>query len=366
MVDFVKLQRIYEMYSSEFEEAVLRTMRSGWYIMGKELTEFEDAFAKYLNTNYCIGVNSGLDALTLAIRALGIGEGDEVIVPSNTYIASILCVTENGATPIFVEPDEFFCIDAEKIEEKITNKTKAIIPVHFYGQACDMDKIMRVAEKYNLFVIEDCAQAHGTKYNGQLIGTFGTVGCFSFYPTKPMGALGDSGAIVTNDSKLADIVKKLRNYGSGVKYVNELEGKNSRMDEVQAAALKVALKHLDEGNEYRRNIAQRYLSEIVNPLIKLPKTNKKSTHVYHVFAITTEKRDELQAYLLEQGIKTLIHYPIPPHLQECYSYLGFSNGDFPIAEKYANQELSLPIYMGMPKEDVDKVISEINSFQGVK
>ena len=363
-VDFVKLQRQYDLYRNEYEESILKAMRSGWYILGNELSSFESEFASYMGSEYCIGVNSGLDALILAVRALGIGEGDEVIVPSNTYIASVLGITENGATPVFVEPDEFYCIDVNKIEEVITERTKAILPVHLYGQACNMEAICKLADKYHLYVIEDCAQSHGAKYKDKYTGNWSTIGCFSFYPTKPMGALGDSGALLTNDPILADKLKKLRNYGSGIKYVNEMTGKNSRLDELQAAALKVSLKHLKEGNNYRRNIAKRYLSEITNPLITLPKVSKNADHVFHVFAIECDTRDHLQNYLKENGIQTLIHYPIPPHMQECYKYLEHHQGDFPICEKIAERELSLPIYVGMPEDEVTRVIEVVNSYQG--
>ncbi|MBR4659236.1 MAG: DegT/DnrJ/EryC1/StrS family aminotransferase [Clostridia bacterium] len=363
MVEFVKLKRQYDLFANEYEEAALRAMRSGWYIMGNELKAFETQFAQYTGVGYCVGLNSGLDALTLAVRALGIGPGDEVIVPANTYIASVLGVTENGATPVFVEPDEFFCLDAEKVEAAITPRTKAILPVHLYGQPCEMERICSIAKKHGLYVIEDCAQSHGARINGKLTGTFGTIGCFSFYPTKPLGALGDSGAVITSDPVLADKVRKLRNYGSGVKYVNELDGVNSRLDEVQAAILQVGLRHLDEGNEYRRRIARRYLEGIRSDLVTLPDTRPGAEHVYHVFAVLSEHRDELQKYLLDKGIKSLIHYPIPPHLQECYARLGYGKGSFPISEAYAQNELSLPIYVGMPDEDVEAVIDAVNSFE---
>ena len=363
MVEFVKLKRQYDLFANEYEEAALRAMRSGWYIMGNELKAFETQFAQYTGVGYCVGLNSGLDALTLAVRALGIGPGDEVIVPANTYIASVLGVTENGATPVFVEPDEFFCLDAEKVEAAITPRTKAILPVHLYGQPCEMERICSIAKKHGLYVIEDCAQSHGARINGKLTGTFGTIGCFSFYPTKPLGALGDSGAVITSDPVLADKVRKLRNYGSGVKYVNELDGVNSRLDEVQAAILQVGLRHLNEGNEYRRRIARRYLEGIRSDLVTLPDTRPGAEHVYHVFAVLSEHRDELQKYLLDKGIKSLIHYPIPPHLQECYARLGYGKGSFPISEAYAQNELSLPIYVGMPDEDVEAVIDAVNSFE---
>ena len=362
MVEFISLKRQYDRYATELETAVLRAIRSGWYIMGKELETFEGQFSDFLGMKYCIGLNSGLDALTLAIRALGIGPGDEVIVPSNTYIASILGVTENSAMPVFVEPDAFFCIDAKKVEEAITPRTKAILPVHLYGQACEMETICAIAKKHGLYVVEDCAQSHGARLNGKLTGTFGTIGCFSFYPTKPLGAMGDSGAVVTNDPILADRIRKLRNYGSGVKYVNELEGVNSRLDEVQAAVLQVGLKHLEEGIAYRNHIADRYLTEIKNPLIVLPQTRPTAKHVYHIFGLLCEQRDALKKHMTNCGVKTLIHYPIPPHLQQCYERMGHSPGCFPISERYAEQELSLPIYVNMPEEDVDRVIEAVNSF----
>ena len=362
-VEFSDLKRQFDLYALEYEEAVLRAVRSGWYIMGNELAVFERKFADYLGMNYVIGVNCGLDALILAVRALDIGPGDEVIVPANTYIASVLAVTENGATPVFVEPDAFHCLDANMIEEAITEKTKAILPVHLYGQACQMDVICDIAQKHCLYVVEDCAQSHGATFNGQLTGTFGTIGCFSFYPTKPLGALGDSGAIAVNNRELADKLHAMRNYGSHIKYVNDIEGVNTRLDEVQAAALKVGLSHLDSGNEYRRRIAERYLEGIKNTLVQLPETREGNYHVYHVFAIMSDYRDQLQKYLEDNGIHTLIHYPIPPHMQKCYEYLGHKEGDFPIAEKYAKTLLSLPIYVGMPMEEVDYVIDVINKFK---
>lgn len=363
-VDFVRLKRGYDLYAQEYEKAALRAMRSGWYILGKELEEFEEEFAEYMGAKYCIGVNSGLDALILAVRSLDIGPGDEVIVPANTYIASVLGITENGATPVFVEPDRYFCIDAERIEQAVTDKTKAILPVHLYGQPCEMDTIQTIAEKYGLYVIEDCAQSHDAVYRGKKTGTFGKIGCFSFYPTKPMGALGDSGALLTDDENIAQKLRALRNYGSAKKYVNDICGKNTRLDEVQAAVLKVSMVHLKEGNAWRNRIAGMYLEGIENPLVRLPETRSGAEHVYHVFPLLCEKRDELQRYLLDKGIHTLIHYPIAPHLQKCYEYLEYRKGDYPVSEAYAVQELSLPIYAGMPDEEVELVIDAVNSFRG--
>ena len=359
-VSFLPMERELD---RELRAAFDRVLGASWYIGGREDEAFEKAFAEYCGMDCCVGAGNGLDALMLSLKAMGIGEGDEVIVPSNTFIATALAVTYAGARPVFVEPKiETFNIDPDRIEAAITECTKAIIPVHLYGQSCDMKRVCAIAEQHGLFVVEDCAQAHGARLDGQRIGTFGTIGCFSFYPTKPLGALGDSGAVVTNDPVLADRLRKLRNYGSGVKYVNELEGVNSRLDEVQAATLQVGLKHLEEGNVYRNRIAERYLNEIRNPLVKLPKTRENATHVYHIFGVLCPRRDGLQAHLAEQRIKALIHYPIPPHMQQCYARLGHRQGDFPISERYANEELSLPIYVGMPEEDVSRVITAVNSF----
>lgn len=362
MIEIVSLKRQNDQYATEYEEAALRALRSGWYILGKELTAFEAQFAAYQEVPYCIGVNSGTDALILAVRALGIGPGDEVIVPANTYIASVMGITENGATPVFVEPDSFSCIDPEKIEAAITERTKAILPVHLYGQACDMDTICAIAQKHGLYVIEDCAQSHGACWKGKKTGSFGTIGCFSFYPTKPCGALGDGGALVTSDPVLAEKLRMMRNYGSAKKYVNEFSGVNSRLDEVQAAVLQVSLKHLEEGNDYRRAVAKRYLEEIRCDAVQLPETREGAGHVYHVFALMCQDRDAMQKHLLEKGVQTLCHYPIPPHLQQCYAYLGYGKGSFPISEDQASRELSLPIYNGLPMEDVTRIIEAVNSY----
>ena len=360
-INLAVLGRQFELHQSEYEQAALRALRSGWYILGREVESFEKEFANYLGAKFCIGVNSGLDALTLAVRALNIGEGDEVIVQSNTFIATVLAITENHATPIFVEPNEFFNIDAEKIEAAISPKTKAIMVVHLDGQATNMEKSCRLAEKYNLKIIEDCAQSHGAKFNGKMTGTFG-IGCFSFYPTKNLGAFGDGGAIVTDDEVFAEKIKMLRNYGSKIKYLNELAGVNSRLDEIQAALLRIKLSHLDELNDERKKIAARYLNEIKNPSITLPKIYEDSEHVWHQFVVRAENRDEFQKYLEQNGIKTVIHYPIPPHLADCYKYLNHLRGDFPIAEKFADEVLSLPMFNGMTAEEVSFVIEITNRF----
>ena len=299
----------------------------------------------------------------LSLKALDIGSGDEVIVPSNTYIATALAVTYVGAKPVYVEPRlSTFNINPDLIEEKVTSKTKAIMPVHLYGQACEMDKIIHIARKHNLFIIEDCAQAHGATYKGQKVGTFGDVAGFSFYPGKNLGALGDAGAVVTNDKALAEKVRALSNYGSDYKYHHVYKGNNSRLDEIQAAFLSAKLSHLDRMNEERRRIANRYLAEIKNSSIVLPTVHNDTVPVWHIFAVRTERRDELENYLKENGIGTNKHYPIPMHLQECYKDLGLGVGSLPIAEEISRTELSLPMYYGMEDEQIDFVINTINKF----
>ena len=360
-IDLAILGRQFEIYKTEYEKAALRVLNSGWYILGKEGENFETEFANYLDAKFCVGLNSGLDALTLAVRALEIGEGDEVIVQANTYIASVLAITANKATPIFVEPNEFYNIDAEKIEEKISEKTKAIMVVHLYGQASNMKKISELAKKYSLPIIEDCAQSHGAKFQNKFTGTFG-IGCFSFYPTKNLGAFGDGGAIVTSDENLAKKIKMLRNYGSEKKYHNKFDGVNSRLDEIQAALLRVKLSHLDELNSERKKIAEKYLSEIKNPKIILPKIFEDAEHVWHQFVVRVAEREKFQKYLEENGIKTIVHYPIPPHLAECYKKLGFKRGDFPITEKFSDEVLSLPMFNSMTDEEINFVIETLNKF----
>lgn len=354
----LKLQ--YLNYQKEYEEKALKILKSGWYILGKEVQSFEENFAKYVGTKYSVGVASGLDALVLAFRALGIHQGDEVIVQANTYIASVMGITMNGALPVFVEPNRFYNIDVDKIEEKITNKTKAILIVHLYGQGSSMRKVKELCEKYNLYLVEDCAQSHGAKYNCQMTGSFGDIGCWSFYPSKNLGAFGDAGAITTNNKEIADKIKVLRNYGSEKRYHNKVVGYNSRLDELQAGLLNVKLKHIDQLLEDRKHIANRYLNEINNPLISLPIIDENCSHVWHLFVIQSKYRDQLQDYLKDNEIESLIHYPIPPHLSEAYEYLGFKNGDFPVAEHYANSVLSLPLYNGMTEKEISYVIEVIN------
>lgn len=357
-----RVDRGFKQYQEEFENKALEVLRSGWYILGKEVEAFEKEFAEYTGGKYCVGLASGLDALWIAIRILGIGKGDEVIVQGNTYIASVMGITMNDATPVFVEPDEYYGIDVSKIEEKITERTKAVLVVHLYGMPCDMDKIVKLCKKHNLKLVEDCAQSHGACYNGRMTGTFGDVGCFSFYPSKNLGAFGDAGAVVVNDEKMATDFKVFRNYGSEKRYYNKIVGANSRLDELQAGLLRVRLKYLEKLNEERKNIAQRYLEMIDNPLIETPLMRANSTCVWHQFVVRCSERSRLIAYLEGKGVSTIIHYPIPPHLSEAYASLGVQEGSLPITEKYADTVLSLPIYNGMTKEEQDYVIDMINQF----
>ncbi len=356
------LGRQYSLHAEEYEKKAVEVLRSGWYILGKEVQAFEKEWAKYIGSKYCVGLASGLDALWISFRLLDIKEGDEVIVCANAYIACVMGITMNGATPVFVEPDEYDNIDAEKIEAAITPNTKAILVVHLYGQACDMTRIMEIAKMYNLRVVEDCAQSHGNCWNGQVVGTFGDIGCFSFYPSKGCGAFGDAGCIVTNDEALANKFRVYRNYGSEKRYHNQVVGTNSRLDELQAGLLRVKLTHMDEFNAERCALADRYIREITNPLIQLPKVRPGADSTWHQFVIHCEKRDVLMKYLEEKGIGTLIHYPIPPHLSEAYQYLGKKEGDYPITERYAKEVLSLPMYNGMTQEEQTLVIEAVNAF----
>ncbi|NBI89231.1 DegT/DnrJ/EryC1/StrS family aminotransferase [Lachnospiraceae bacterium] len=358
-----RLDKGFYLYQDEFEQKALKVLRSGWYVLGNEVSSFEEEFAAYTGGKYCVGLASGLDALWIAFRVLGIGSGDEVIVQGNTYIASVMGVTINGATPVFVEPDEFFNIDTSKIEEKITERTKAILVVHLYGQASNMKPIMDIAEKYGLRVVEDCAQSHGACFGGQMTGTFGDIGCFSFYPSKNLGAFGDGGAIVTNDAGIADDVRVFRNYGSEKRYYNKVVGTNSRLDEMQAGLLRVRLSHMAELEKDKRNLCKRYLAELKNDNIVLPTIREGATHIWHQFVIKSERRQELIDYLNEREIGTIIHYPIPPHLSEAYQYLGIERGSLPITERYAETVLSIPLYNGMTDEEQTYVIDAINKFE---
>lgn len=362
-IPFVSFRPMEQDLNNELRDAFDRVFTRSWYIGGVEDDAFEKAYSEYCGTKYCVGVGNGLDALMMSLKALGIGDGDEVIVPSNTYIATALAVTYVGATPVFVEPKiGTFNIDPDKIEDAITNNTKAIMPVHLYGQACDMDPIMDIARRYGLKVIEDCAQAHGATYKGQKVGTFGDAAGFSFYPGKNLGALGDAGAIVTNNEKLANEVRAFGNYGSDYKYHHIYQGNNSRLDELQAAFLSAKLPHLERMNVERRRIAERYLSEIRNPKVKLPIVPDYAVPVWHIFGIRCDDREALERHLNDAGIGTNKHYPIPMHLQDCYKDLGFKEGDFPIAEEISKTELSIPMYYGMTDDEIGYVIEKINEF----
>lgn len=358
-----RLDKGFYLYQEEFERKALEVLRSGWYVLGNEVSSFEEEFASYVGSKYCIGLASGLDALWIAFRILGIGSGDEVIVQGNTYIASVMGITINGATPVFVEPDEYFNIDASKIEEKITPKTKAILVVHLYGQASNMGSIMEIANRHHLKIVEDCAQSHGAGFEGKMTGSFGDIGCFSFYPSKNLGAFGDAGAIVTNDSKIAENARVFRNYGSEKRYYNKVVGTNSRLDEIQAGLLRVRLTHMPELEADKRRICERYLNELQNKNINLPQIRTGCTHIWHQFVIRTERRQELIDFLNGKEIGTIIHYPVPPHLSEAYRYLQLPKGSLPITEAYADTVLSIPLYNGMSDEEQNYVIEAINHFQ---
>lgn len=369
-VKFLDLHKINEQYRSSIDERIKKVLDSGWYLLGKEGEIFEKNFASYCGTKHCIGVANGLDALRLIIKAYGFGKGDEIIVPANTYIASILAISDNGCTPVLVEPDiETYNINPDLIEEKITKNTKAIMVVHLYGQAVEMEKIWALAKKHNLKIIEDSAQAHGAIYQGKLTGNLGDASGFSFYPGKNLGCLGDGGAVTTNDDELAQKIRALRNYGSYVKYENLYKGLNSRLDEIQAAVLDVKLKGLDKDNKRRREISKVYREKIKNPLVILPvgrdcypaeKRFDEKSHVWHIFAVRVENREHFQKYLSDKGIQTLIHYPIPPHKQEAYK--EWNNLSFPITEKIHREIISLPISPVMTDEDMQKVIDAVNSY----
>ena len=346
----------------EIFKSIKRVIDSNWYILGQNLLDFESNFKKLNKVKYAIGVGSGLDALSISLRALNIKQNDEVIVASNAYIASWLSITNAGASIVPVEPDEkTFNIDSYKIEEKITKKTKAIMPVHLYGQPCEMDQIMVIAKKYNLFVVEDNAQAHLATFDNKLTGTFGEINATSFYPTKNIGAIGEAGCITTNHRELSLFASKFRNYGSSEKYICDVIGTNSRLDEIQAAILNVKLKHIEKWTIERQKIAQLY-NQRLSEIIETPFKHQKSSHVYHLYVIKTSKRDKLQEFLSKRNIGTAIHYPIPPHLQKAYEHLNYKEGDFPVAEKLANQSLSLPIYPGLKEDEINYVCDSVFEF----
>lgn len=357
-----RLDRCFYKYQKEFEEKALDILRSGWYVLGKEVKEFEQEFAEYTGSNYCVGLASGLDALWITFRLLGIGAGDEVIVQGNTYIASVMGITINGAKPVFVEPDEHFGMNPVEIEMHISERTKAVLVTHLYGMPSRMGEILAICKKYNLRLVEDCAQSHGASIGGKMTGTFGDVGCFSFYPSKNLGAFGDGGAVVLNDERLANEFKIFRNYGSEKRYHNKVVGANSRLDELQAGLLRVKLKHIDEINDERKKIADRYNKELNNPKLKLPSPVKGGTCVWHQYVIRCEERDRLIEYLNKYEIGTIIHYPIPPHLSEAYKYLEYEKGYLPITEHYADTVLSIPMYNGMTYGEQTYVIDLLNAF----
>lgn len=362
-VPFVSFRPLEKMLNTEIRNAFDKVFNNSWYIGGQEDKKFENSYADYCKAKFCIGVGNGLDALVLSLKALGIGNGDEVIVPANTFIATALAVTYVGAKPVFVDPDiNTFNINTSLTEAAITDRTKAIIPVHLYGQPCDLDPLMNIAKRRHLYIVEDCAQAHGALYKGKKVGTFGDLGCFSFYPGKNLGALGDAGAIITNDERLANKARAIGNYGSDYKYHHIYKGNNSRLDELQAAFLSAKLPYLDKVNEERRHIAKMYSDGIKNEKIILPFVSDSCTPVWHVYAIRTKDRDELEDYLNNAGIGTNKHYPIPIHMQECYKDLGYKKGDFPIAEEISETELSLPMFYGMTDDEINYIIDKINKF----
>lgn len=362
-IPFLSLRDVNERFRRDIEQTISKVLDSGWYLQGNYNEQFCRNFAEFCGTKYSLGVANGLDAIKLIIKAYGIGQGDEIIVQANTYIASILAISDNGATPILVEPNKNdYCIDVNLIEEKITLKTKAIMVVHLYGQATNMTKIWELAKKYNLKIIEDCAQAHGAEFDGRKVGNLGDAGAFSFYPGKNLGALGDGGAITTNDKDLYEKIKAIANYGSDYKYHHIFKGTNSRLDEIQAAVLDIKLKHLNSDNKRRQEIARYYLDNIVNPIIVLPKNNKIESHVWHLFVVRCDSRENFQNYLKDNGIQTLIHYPIPPHKQ--LAYKEWNDECYPVTEYIHNTVISLPMSPTLSDADVKYIVSVVNEYIG--
>ena len=360
-IPFAALDKVHKDIKEEMISKFIEMYEKGWFIQGEECTAFEEEFAAWNHADYAVGVATGLDAIFLTLKALGIHGGDEVIIPSNTFIATALAVSYTGARPVLVDPDNLtYNICGKGLRETITEKTKAIIPVHLYGQAADMDEIMEIAKEYHLYVIEDCAQAHGALYKGKKVGTFGDAGCFSFYPGKNLGALGDGGAIITNNRQLAAKVRSLGNYGSQEKYHHIYKGTNSRLDEIKAGFLRIKLKHLDEYNQERNRIARKYLEGIKNPKIKLPHIGNERTHIWHIFAIMCDSRDDLKGYLEKNGISTVCHYPIAISNQEAYKEDDIK--ELPLASYIANSELSLPMYVGLSDRQVQYVIDVLNNY----
>lgn len=360
-IKYTDFRRMHEPLAAELQDVYREVFDNHWFIRGQKVAQFEQEFAEFCGSRNCIGTGNGLDALRLILMAYNIGPGDEVIVPSNTFIATVLAISLVGAEPVFVEPDmKTLLINPDLIEEKISDRTKAIMPVHLYGRLADMDSIVKIARDHDLYVFEDAAQAHGAQKNGTIAGNFGDAGAFSFYPGKNLGALGDAGAVLTNNDKIAEKIKALGNYGSIEKYKHDYQGVNSRLDELQAAFLSVKLKSLRKWTKERKEIARIYYAELENSKIDLPVYTDEN--VYHIFPIFCEDRDALQRYLEEKGIHTLIHYPIPIHLQKAYRNMGYTRGDLPIAEKISDTELSLPLYPGLTKQEIDYIIEAINCF----
>jgi len=367
MIPLIDLKRQYTMLSNEIKEAITEVLQSGQYILGPKVSEFEKRCSEYLNVKHCIGVGNGTDALVIALESLGIGNGDEVITTPFTFFATAEAIVRVGAKPVFVDIDPpSYNINPEEIEKKITPKTKAIIPVHIFGQVCNMDRILEIAKKYNLYVIEDACQAFGAEYNGKKAGTIGDVGCFSFFPTKNLGGFGDGGLIVTNDDKVAERARMLRQHGSKKKYYNELIGFNSRLDEIQAAILLVKLKYIDDWNKRRYQIAQRYDQGLkLNGLLTPAKTNNyERGHIYHLYVLQHEKRDELIEYLSQKGIATGIYYPVPLHLTKALQFLGYKEGDFKVAEEVSKKSFAIPMFPELTDEEIEFIISSINEFGG--
>lgn len=361
MIKFLDLEKINNRFRREIDSRIAKILDKGWYLQGEENETFTKNFAQYCGTKYCIGVANGLDALNLIIKAMGFGIGDEIIVPANTYIASILAISQNGCTPILIEPDiNTYNINPDLIEEKITPKTKAIMVVHLYGQAVQMDKIWDLAKKYNLKVIEDSAQAHGAYYKDKRVGNLSDASAFSFYPGKNLGCMGDGGAVTTNDDELAQKIKAIANYGSDRKYHHIYKGVNSRLDEIQAAVLDVKLKYIDKDNQRRREISKYYRENIKNEKIILPTAYNEDSHVWHVFVVRTQERDKFQQYLSDNGIQTIIHYPTPPHKQNAYK--EWANLSYPITEEIHRTIISLPISPVMTDTEIQKVVEVINEY----
>jgi len=360
-VAFNNFKKQNSLYKKEYNQAIKKVLASGRYILGDQVSDFEKDFAKYIGCNYCIGVANGMEAIQIALLSLNIGFGDEVLTTSHTAVATILAINSVGAKPVFIDIDDYFNIDSSKIEKKINKKTKAILPVHLYGQSVDVYKILKICKKYNLYLIEDCAQAHGATYEGKKVGSFGDIGCFSFYPTKNLGAFGDAGAITTNNKKLWQKILKLRNYGQSNRYEHEIVGLNSRMDEIQASILSVQLRHLDYNNKKRKKIANLYYHKLKDVKeISLPKVRDNCDPVFYLFVIEATKRDKLKDYLSKKGVETLIHYPIPSHKQKCFD--NIKKVSLPILEEKVKLILSLPIHPFLEMKEVEFVCENIISF----